>query len=192
MARAKSGDKAAQTLIVSRYMDKLMSAASRNLATYIQRHMEPEDVVQSTFRTFFRRHQAGKLDGYNFNREEKDGFLGFLILILIRKCQRAAREAAKLPKNPAGGNGSEDELSSQDLDAISKEPVPQEIAAFSDLLMALTERLKNPRDQAILELRMAEVPIREISEHEDVQCSERMVFIALNRIKEQLRKISED
>lgn len=175
-----------------RYRDHLMRKASLKLAPYVRKHLDPDDVVQSTLRTFFRRHQEGKFDNFDFNREEqKDGLLRLLCTILIRKCQRVSRVGRREEEAPAllGDDG---ELFPNDiLEGISKEPSPKEVAELEELVRVVSERLIHPRDRKILELRIAGYSIREICEHEEVKCSESMVFIALRRIKEQMRRYFE-
>ena len=53
------GDLAAATAIYVRYADKLLGVARRHTPTDLRTRVDPEDVVQSVFRTFFRRAAQG-------------------------------------------------------------------------------------------------------------------------------------
>jgi RNA polymerase sigma-70 factor, ECF subfamily len=59
MERLHGGDRDAATLIYVRYAERLLSVARRNTPADLQARFDPEDVVQSVFRTFFRRAASG-------------------------------------------------------------------------------------------------------------------------------------
>ena len=54
-----AGDQQAATAIYVRYADKLLGVARRHTAEDLRMRFDPEDVVQSVFRTFFRRAAQG-------------------------------------------------------------------------------------------------------------------------------------
>lgn len=59
MQRLHSGDHSAATAIYVRYADKLLGLARRQTPNDLRTRFDPEDVVQSVFRTFFRRASQG-------------------------------------------------------------------------------------------------------------------------------------
>jgi RNA polymerase sigma-70 factor (ECF subfamily) len=59
MERLHRGDHDAATHIYVRYADRLLGVARRHTPTDLQTRVDPEDVVQSVFRTFFRRAAGG-------------------------------------------------------------------------------------------------------------------------------------
>jgi RNA polymerase sigma-70 factor (ECF subfamily) len=59
MQQLHAGDQQAATEIYVRYADKLLGVARRNTAEDLRTRFDPEDVVQSVFRTFFRRAAQG-------------------------------------------------------------------------------------------------------------------------------------
>jgi RNA polymerase sigma-70 factor, ECF subfamily len=59
MERLHEGDRDAATLIYVRYAERLLSVARRNTPADLRTRFDPEDVVQSVFRTFFRRAASG-------------------------------------------------------------------------------------------------------------------------------------
>lgn len=59
MERLHGGDHAAATAIYVRYADKLLGVARRHTPADLRTRFDPEDVVQSVFRTFFRRATKG-------------------------------------------------------------------------------------------------------------------------------------
>ena len=59
LAQLHAGDQQAATQIYVRYAEKLLGLARRNTAEDLRTRFDPEDVVQSVFRTFFRRAAQG-------------------------------------------------------------------------------------------------------------------------------------
>lgn len=53
IAKYKAGDQAAATELFDRYCEKLMPLAKRRIGHRLATRMDPEDVLQSAFRTFF-------------------------------------------------------------------------------------------------------------------------------------------
>ncbi len=60
--RFRAGEDDAATQLYLRYADRLHRLAQRNTATDLKRRFDAEDVVQSVFRTFFRRVRTGLYD----------------------------------------------------------------------------------------------------------------------------------
>lgn len=60
--RFRAGEDDAATQLYKRYADRLYRLAQRNTATDLTRRFDAEDVVQSVFRTFFRRVRTGLYD----------------------------------------------------------------------------------------------------------------------------------
>jgi len=59
MERLHGGDHDAATAIYMRYADRLLGVARRHTPADLRTRFDPEDVVQSVFRTFFRRAGGG-------------------------------------------------------------------------------------------------------------------------------------
>lgn len=59
MQRLHGGDRGAATAIYVRYAERLLNVAQRNTPVDLRGRFDPEDVVQSVFRTFFRRAASG-------------------------------------------------------------------------------------------------------------------------------------
>jgi RNA polymerase sigma-70 factor (ECF subfamily) len=159
MARLRAGDGDAARRVWERFVRRLVGLARARLDTLVRGKVDPEDVVQSAFRSFFLRHADGQfdLDGWG-------GLWGLLALITARKCGRQVRhfygpvhdvrkEAAEAP----GGDGS-----SPDWEAVCRGPTPEEAAALCETLERLTAGL-SAQDRRILELRLQGCTVPEIS-----------------------------
>ncbi len=70
----------------NRYGESLQRVAERQIASWLRRRIDPEDVVQSACRTFFRR--AGQGD---FSLESKDDLWKLLLTITLNKVRMQAR-----------------------------------------------------------------------------------------------------
>src|SRR5262245_18476432 len=60
--RLRDGDQGAATVVFRRFASRLIALARRELDTRLRRKLDPEDVVQSVYRSFFGRYQAGQFD----------------------------------------------------------------------------------------------------------------------------------
>lgn len=69
-----------------RYGESLQRVAERQIASWLRRRVDPEDVVQSACRTFFRRAIEG-----NFSFESKDDLWKLLLTITLNKVRMQAR-----------------------------------------------------------------------------------------------------
>lgn len=69
-----------------RYGDSLQRVAERQIASWLRRRVDPEDVVQSACRTFFRRASAG-----DFSLATKDDLWRLLLTITLNKVRMQAR-----------------------------------------------------------------------------------------------------
>jgi RNA polymerase sigma-70 factor (ECF subfamily) len=153
-----AGDATAETLIVRRFTVQLAALARRHLAQRIQQKSSPEDVVQSTFRSFFKRLRRGQ-----FDFESWDGLWSLLVLIAVRKCAGrrehflAARRDVRreVPLSTASGDGDLQYL------PLSREPRPDEALALAELVERLLGGLSDG-EQQIVRLRLEGYSIGEI------------------------------
>jgi RNA polymerase sigma-70 factor (ECF subfamily) len=60
--RFRKGQRDAATQLYMRYADRLCALAAAQCATDLKAKLDPEDIVQSVFRTFFRRAAAGQYE----------------------------------------------------------------------------------------------------------------------------------
>src|SRR5688572_7541250 len=62
LRRIRDGEQEAATTLYLRYAERLEALAKANTAAALAIRIDPEDVVQSVFRTFFRRASEGHYD----------------------------------------------------------------------------------------------------------------------------------
>lgn len=62
LTRLRRGEEDAATQLYLRYAERLRSLAANQASPDLQRRVDPDDIVQSVFRTFFRRAAAGQYE----------------------------------------------------------------------------------------------------------------------------------
>src|SRR5262249_23001042 len=91
LARLRNQDDTAARELFERFAHQLIALAHRHIGAGLRHKVDPEDVVQSAYKSFFFRYGAGKLDVVNWN-----SLWGLLTLITVRKCaERAAYHRAE-------------------------------------------------------------------------------------------------
>src|SRR6516164_5451649 len=147
-AYCRSGDEQAARQLFDAYVDRLLALARRRISQRLASRVDPEDIVQSVFRTFFVRLKAGQ---YQIN--DQDDLCKLLMRITVHKTLRqvAYHQAAK---RDAGQEAAQGEHSNEMLQQLlDEEPTPQTAVAFVDQLEHFLSRLK-PGERQILEMRL--------------------------------------
>ena len=85
LRRFRSGDEDAATEIYLRYAKRLQGLARKQTSADVARRIEPEEIVQSVFRTFFRRVQTG-----DYDIPAGEELWQLLLVITLNKIRRAA------------------------------------------------------------------------------------------------------
>jgi RNA polymerase sigma-70 factor, ECF subfamily len=132
MGRLRSGEDAVATEVFHRFARQLLALARRQVERRLARKVDPEDVVQSAFKSFFVRHREGKLAVGSW-----DALWGLLTLITLRKCaDRAAyyRAARQDVGREASAAADRDPLAESALD---REPSPHEAAVLAETVEQL-------------------------------------------------------
>jgi RNA polymerase sigma-70 factor, ECF subfamily len=184
MARLRTGDNDAAAQVFNRFANRLIELARRRLAPQIRQKLDPEDVLQSVFRSFFAHQAAGQITGL----ESWDNLWSWLVVITLRKCGRrieyfysASRDVHReIPAAPS------DDKWDSDSGTSSDEPTPSEAAMLAETVEQLMNRLEG-RHREILSLILQGYTVREISLQ--LGCTERMAYRVLERVKEMLEEM---
>jgi RNA polymerase sigma-70 factor (ECF subfamily) len=178
MTRLRTGEDAAAREVFERFADRLSAMARGRFNRLLARKVDPEDVVQSAFKSFFVRHRAGKLDVGGW-----DGLWNLLTLITLRKCADRAeyfladrRDAAREASGPDVGNGS-----GAWLVALDRQPRPEEAVILAETVEHLFRDV-SAHERPVLELSLEGYTAPEISVR--LGRAERSV----RRLREQIRK----
>jgi RNA polymerase sigma-70 factor (ECF subfamily) len=180
MARLRSGEDAAAQEVFERFAGRLVALARRRFNRLLARKVDPEDVVQSAFKSFFVRHRAGKLDVGG-----SDGLWNLLTFITLRKCANRARyfqaerrDAAREATGPTVGDGP---VAWQV--ALDREPRPEEAVILAETVEHLFRDVSD-HERPILELSLQGYTAAEISDR--LGRAERSVRRLRERIRQRL------
>jgi RNA polymerase sigma-70 factor (ECF subfamily) len=176
LARWKEGDQAAADALFGRYTEQLVALARDRLSTRLAGRLDPEDVVQSAYRSFFANAQG-------FVIERTGDLWRLLAAITLHKLHHqvdrhtAARRS--VAREQSLGNGRSMDI----LGPAARAPSPAEAVALIDEVEQLLRGLA-PLHRRMLELRLQGYRIAEIAD--DTRRSERLVRKVLDGVKAEL------
>lgn len=175
----QAGDQHAAEAMFNRYVHRLVGLARTRLSGQMRRRVEPEDVVQSAYRSFFRK--AG--DGH-FELGKSGDLWRLLAAITINKV-RGQVEFHTAQKRGITAETSTDGTSQFRVgpEAIGDDPSPEDAAAIVEELEAVMQGL-DATQRRILTLSLQDASESEISEA--VQRSGRTVRRTLLQIRSEL------
>lgn len=182
MSRLRGGDQEAAHLIFHRFVHRLTALASREFDGRFRAKADPEDVVQSVYRSFFHRDERSP-----FDLADWDSLWSLLATITVRKCldkrsywlaarRNIGRELSQVP------DGADPRL----WEAIDRGPTPLQATVLAEILeMILIELPAKHRG-------IAETSLQGYTAVETAArcgCSERTVERVVARIKQLLQTI---
>lgn len=178
----RSGDQSILHEVYARYGSLLRGIADSRLAPGLKRRFDADDVVQSTFRTFFRRAHAGQ-----FQFEDNQRLWNLLLAIALTKLREKARfhgrkgrsverERNSLPSRPGDSTPPEESF-------LTPAPPPDaatELAeAYESFLTALDEQ-----ERQLVDLKLQDRTNDEAAEALGI--SERSVRRILQRLESRM------
>jgi RNA polymerase sigma-70 factor (ECF subfamily) len=151
----------------------------------LRNKVDPEDVVQSVYKSFLLRYSELPLD-----EDENGGLWALLTLITLRKCADRARYFGAERRNIAR----EAQAASADAhepwrEAIGREPTPEQATMLTETLEQLLVDLDTSERQ-MLELSLQGFSTQEISEQ--LGRAERSVRRFRERVRKQLERMQLD
>jgi RNA polymerase sigma-70 factor (ECF subfamily) len=148
VSKFRKGDQDAARQIVDRYLDRLLTLARRRISQRLASRVDPEDIVQSVFRTFFGRVKDGQ-----FVFADQDDLCKLLMRITLHKTLRqvAYHKAAKRDPNMETPHG--EHHHEQLMALFDEEPTQEATVAFLDQLEHFLAQLR-PQEREILEMRL--------------------------------------
>jgi RNA polymerase sigma-70 factor (ECF subfamily) len=155
IARWRAGDEQAASALWRRYAEQLISLARTRLSKKLARHVDPEDLVQSAYGSFF---VAARTDRYIL-RQSGD-LWRLLVAITLHKLQKQFRRHSALKRDMSHESSIEE--SNNLLKLFAREPSPEEAAALADELDHLMGQIK-PSARDIVELCLQGYQVNEIA-----------------------------
>jgi RNA polymerase sigma-70 factor (ECF subfamily) len=180
VARWRAGDQTAAAELFQRYASRLIALARSRLSSRLAQRVDPEDVVQSAYRSFFGDAKDGRCD------VGRGGDLWqLLVTITLHKLHdqvkrhRRAKRAVERELNV----GSDESWLNVEAHLATQVPSPMEAVALADEVEQIMRDLK-PLYRRIMELRLQGYNIDEIAAA--TQSGERTVRRVLDQVKQQL------
>lgn len=180
--RLRAGDDDASRQLFERFARQLIAMARRRFDGPLKHKVDPEDIVQSAYKSFFSRHADGKVVVGNWN-----SLWGLLTIITVRKCServayhRAKQRDAAREVVPTG--------SSPAIEGLSREPTPDEAAELAETVTRLMDSL-DATERPVLELSLQGYSTREISEQ--LNRAERTVRLLRERVRKRLERMQQE
>lgn len=166
--RCQSHDPAVAEEIYRRYAQRLAAVAEKQIGERLRRQIGPEDIVQSVFRTFFRRTANGE-----FQIDHSNSLWNLLVTIALNKIRKQGRKRGlPLVEMPAP-------------DEVAHDPAPDEVASLLDELEFVLAGCESP-DPEVFRLCVQGYSSAEIAEQ--VGCSRWTVRRVLDRIGQKLER----
>jgi RNA polymerase sigma-70 factor (ECF subfamily) len=181
MTRLRAGDQPAAAEVFHRFAERLIALARTRLDRRLRQKIDPEDILQSVYQSFFRRHLQGEFELANW-----DGLWSLLTVLTVRKCSRwterfraecrdVDRERSLAAPRESGG-----------WEALAREPTPAKAAVLTDTVEHLLHHLEE-RDRAIVSLTLQGYSVPDVASQ--LGRPERTVFRILERVKKRLRRL---
>lgn len=166
-----------------RFTNRLIGLARNHLNARIQQKVDPEDVVQSAYKSFLYRYG----DQEAAVNQDADGLWGLLTLITLRKCAdrvryyRAGRRDASREATAAMSDEGEPWR-----DVVGREPTPEHAASLAETVELILKDL-SPDERPIVELSLQGYSTREVSEQ--LGRAERSVRRLRERLRQRLERL---
>ena len=184
MARLRQGDETAEAEVFHRFRRRLIGLARSRLGGQLRAKVDPEDVMQSVFKSFFLRHTEGQ-----FDLESWDSLWSLLTTMTLRKCgyhlRHFRREGRDVQREVKPQPGPDD--SSASWEAIAREPTPTEAMLLAETVEQLFRGLDDS-ERAIVQLSLQGYKVAEISSQ--VGKAQRSVYRVLERVKGRLLRLN--
>ena len=183
MTRLRAGEEPAAADLFQRFAPRLIALARSRLDQRLRQKVDPEDVLQSVYQSFFLRHTQGQ-----FELAGWDDLWSLLTVLTLRKCSRWARYFHTAGRDVGRETSLEvlPDASDPDQGLFAAEPTPEEAAMLTENLEQLFRGLEG-RDRAIVGLSLQGYSVREIGAR--LGRPQRTVFRILERAKQRMLRL---
>lgn len=174
----QQGDPEAASKVFGYYAERLSRLAEQHLSRKLSSRVDGEDVVQSAFRTFFRR-----IARREFKIDSSAQLWQLLVKITLRKARAHARRHTAAQRDVGMEQGGADE--EWVAAAVAHEPGPDEAAILADEIEALVRDLP-PLYAQVLELRLQGCAVADIASQ--LGLTRQAVYRAIELLQHQLTR----
>lgn len=179
--RLQRGDSDATQELFDDYSQKLVRLAAKNIHPALLKRFDGEDVVQSVFRTFFRRHEAG-----SFHIERSQQLWQLLVTLTLCKTRSNARKHTADRRNVQA-----DQPIADIRPMLDREPLPEDALALWEEIDAVLDGLPD-RTGEILTLRLEGRNKTEIADELNLsrQTIHRVIKLVQERLQQRFEQFS--
>ncbi len=167
--QARAGGEEAARLLYERYTRRLLGLVHQHISHRFRSRFDADDVLNSTWRTFFR-------DSQRFTFDDDQAFWKLLTTIALNKVRRYVERNGTRSRDPRR----EQQCIGDLYDDLSNRPGPLEILQAAELMESLVDRLDR-QSADVLTLRCEGLSQLEIAEH--LTISDRTVRRCMQRIR---------
>lgn len=177
--RYRAGDSLAADEIFERYIARLIGLARHRMSERLAQRVDPEDVVQSVYRSFF-----GKARDGRYILQKSGDLWRLLAGITVNKVLKQAGHHLQQKRSLASETPASVDTTGMMAELMAHEPAPDEAVALMEELEAVTRSLE-PHERTILELKLQGEEVDQIARH--IERSDRTVRRALTKIEAALQ-----
>jgi RNA polymerase sigma-70 factor (ECF subfamily) len=176
--RLQKGDPQAAAKLFARYSQRLTRLAEQHLSQRVASRVDGEDVVQSAFRTFFRRSAQGE-----FKIDSANHIWRLLVRITLLKARAKARHHTAAMRDVRAETAGSGEAWRHEIAA--RQPGPEEAAMLLDEVELLLQGLP-PLFANVLQQRLQGYRISEISSQLGI--SRQSIYEVLKQLQQRIEK----
>ncbi|WP_419189730.1 RNA polymerase sigma factor [Stieleria marina] len=159
VVQVRDGDEEAATILYERYARRIFGLVRSNLGEKLAASTEPEDIVQSVFKSVFRGMQSG-----NYEAPPGATLWNLMAVIAMNKLR------SKAVHHQAQRRDTERNVPLEQMDCIDAVPSDQSSIEFFEICVRETLELLRPLDREVLSLRIQGHAVDEISELVNRSC----------------------
>jgi len=157
LQQCRSGDADAADRLYHRYVNRLLKLAREHLSPRLARRIDPEDVVQSAYRSFFVHTQAGE-----YVIGQSGDLWKLLAKIAMNKLLGQVEYHAAAKRAVSRESGEVGEPRPDVMDLVARDPSPEQVVTLADELEGILRGWAID-DRRIIELRLQDHTIEEIA-----------------------------
>jgi RNA polymerase sigma-70 factor (ECF subfamily) len=170
-------DAEAVRAVFERFRQRLNQVARQRLDPRLHAKLDPEDIVQSVFRTVFTRLADGR-----FALEDWDDFYGLLYRVTVRKCSKwydyFHAQSRDVDQEVALAVRSDEPAGEQE--PASRGEAPSEVAMLAETVEQVLRGM-GPREQQVVLLSLQGLRVAEVSR--ELHCTETKVYRVLKEVR---------
>jgi RNA polymerase sigma factor (sigma-70 family) len=182
MARVRSGDDAAETLVFRRFVHRLIALAARQFDSWMHDQADVENVVLSAYKSFFLRNQREEYDLAGW-----DALWSLLVVITLHKCTKRRKHLRAARRDMAREVAWHDQNEREPW-VPDRAPTPDEAAILTDTVETLFQTM-TPDDRPIVEQILMGYTAQEVAVQ--LGCSERTVRRVRQRAQRRLERLAD-